>query len=40
MNILCTICEIRLPKNDSEIEHHLINHEYEWIQTLRGKYEV
>lgn len=36
----CSICGTRLPKDDFEIQHHLINHEYEWIQTLRGKYEV
>lgn len=32
----CSICGIKLPKDDVEIQHHLLSHEYEWIQSLRG----
>ena len=36
----CSICGIKLPRDDFEIKHHLINHEHEWIKGLRKKHDI
>ena len=31
----CPVCGDKIPRNDFEIQHHLINHENEWVNSLR-----